>query len=109
VAFLTPQDFDQICRKVYSGTDDCSHAAFIVVNAGLYYVLVEQSITETDRTIKEEMRRYRDMCQTNVETALANLPLFMPANRESIEALLFGVSQPQLSGPIRPNVPRPSY
>jgi hypothetical protein len=89
-AFLTPRDFEQVCRKVYFG-NDYSHTTFILVNAGLYYVLMEESIRETDPAAREEVRACRDMCQTNLETALGNLPLFMPATRESIEALLFGV------------------
>ncbi len=38
-----------------------------------------------------ESESYAEMCRDNLETALAHLNLFMPANKENIEALLLGV------------------
>jgi hypothetical protein len=38
-----------------------------------------------------EYLAYDHMCRDNVETALANMPFFLPPKMETIEALLLGV------------------
>jgi hypothetical protein len=77
---------------VYFATEDYSDATFIMVNGCLVYLFAECSFTVNDATIKETYEKYLKLCSINLETALANLNLLMPARRESIEALTIGVS-----------------
>jgi hypothetical protein len=79
---------------VYFCTEDVSDATFVIVNAGLYYIFVEQGYIATDPTAKRKCQEYLHLCQVNLETALANLALFLPAKPESLQALLLGVRIP---------------
>lgn len=92
-AFIAVEDFTEACRKVYFATEDFSPSTFIVVNAGLYELFQEKFIImdENSGTAAEYMT-YHLMCRDNLETALANLPLFLPPKTETVEALLLGVS-----------------
>lgn len=70
-------------------SEDCTEADFIIVNAGLLYVFSElHSSTEEER---EQSKTYTRMCRSNLETALANLPLHLPATQNMISALILGV------------------
>ena len=76
---------------VYFPTDDFSDAVFAIVNAGLYYMFLEQHALAEDKATKEEYETYIQMCRVNLETAVANLPLFLSAKVENVRALLLGV------------------
>lgn len=69
-------------------------AIFIIVNTGLYYLFQEKSVMDPSKS--EEHLKYHYLCRDNLETALANLPLFLPPKREMVEALLLGVSDIRL-------------
>lgn len=88
---LTVEYFIEKCREVYFCTDDYTEATFIVVNFGLYSVFVELSVVAKDAASREETQRYVQLCKDNLETALANLNILMPATIESIMALSLGV------------------
>lgn len=90
-AFITTEDFTKYCRQVYFATEDFSLVTFIIVNGGLYYLLLEKHILEEDETAAAGFLSYQNLCQDNLKTALANLPLFLPARIDSIQALLLGV------------------
>lgn len=92
VPFLGVDYFIEKCREVYFCIDDYSDAAFIVSNFCLYMVLYEFGTHEKDAVVREEYLRYIEMCRINLETALANLNVLMPATQESIKALAVGVS-----------------
>lgn len=49
-------------------------------------------MTRTENPIGEECQEYIEMCRDNLEVALGNLTILMPANEESIMALSIGVS-----------------
>lgn len=85
-------DFSNLCRMVYFPTDDFSDSAFIIVNAGLYYLFLEQHTLTDNEAVKEEFLSYLHTCRVNLETALANVSLFMSAKVETVQALLLGVS-----------------
>lgn len=91
-SFLDIDELVELCRKVYFCTDTISHASFIIVNGSLYYLCMEQAFLSKDAAVKAEYEQYQRMCQVNLETALASLPLMLPAKAESIEALLVAVS-----------------
>jgi hypothetical protein len=65
-----------------------------VTNFCLYSVFYEYDAEEKDNTTREEHQNYIQMCRDNLETALANLNILMPATYESIMALILGVSPP---------------
>lgn len=90
-AFITIEEFTESCRKVYFATEDYSLATFILVNAGLTYLFMEKAMTATD-TKSAELLRHHYTCRDNLETALSNLPLLMPARIETIKALILGAS-----------------
>ncbi|CAH0014840.1 unnamed protein product [Clonostachys rhizophaga] len=83
-------DFDSLCRMVYFPTEDISLCHFIVVNAGLYNLFVEQGALAKDQAHQDEYRAYGLLCQANMETALANLPFFLSPKIETIQALILG-------------------
>jgi hypothetical protein len=85
-------DFDSLCRMVYFPIEDVSLCHFIVVNAGLYNLFVEQGALAKDQAHQDEYRAYGLLCQANMETALANLPFFLSPKIETIQALILGVS-----------------
>jgi hypothetical protein len=82
------------CREVYFCVDDYSEASFVVTNFCLYSVFYEYGGMEKDASVREQHEHYIEMCRDNLETALANLNILMPATLESIMALTIGVSTP---------------
>lgn len=88
--FILIRQFSEICLNVYF-SDEYSETDFIIVNAGLHSLFGDYS----DQVPVEEKgtyRQYAHLCRENLETALANLPLQLPATTDFIVALLFGVS-----------------
>ncbi|RDA94922.1 hypothetical protein CP533_0178 [Ophiocordyceps camponoti-saundersi (nom. inval.)] len=83
-------DFSNLCRLVYFATDDFSDATFTIVNAMLYNLFMEQHALATDPVVREEYHAYMQQCRANLETCLANTPLFLSAKTENIQALVFG-------------------
>ncbi|KAG6002671.1 hypothetical protein E4U54_000820 [Claviceps lovelessii] len=83
-------DFTSLCRKVYFATEDFSDATFIIVNAMLYNLFMEQNSLATDPTARDEYHAYMRQSQANLETALANTPLFLATRIENVQALLLG-------------------
>lgn len=65
-----------------------------MVNGGLYNTFIEWGFMAKDRETREECQKYLSLCRNNLETALVNLNLLMPAKAESIEALALGVRPP---------------
>lgn len=92
-------DFTSLCSKVYFATEDYSDATFIIVNAMLYNLFMEQSSLATDPTSRDQYHVYMRQSQTNLETALANTQLFLATRVENVQALLLGVNKsfPRLS------------
>ena len=80
---------------MYFATDDFSLMSWGVVNAGLYFLLQEKAALVSGAQ-RDELLEYQSLCRDNLETALTNLPLLMPARKECIEVLLLGAcpSQP---------------
>jgi len=83
-------DFSSLCRNVYFPTEDFSQATFAIVNSGLYNLFMEEYSLTEDSAKRAEYQSYALMAQTNLETYLANLPLFLSAKVENVQALLLG-------------------
>ncbi|KAI0975884.1 hypothetical protein F4678DRAFT_285799 [Xylaria arbuscula] len=90
--FIDYEHFTNRCRQIYFTTDAPSEASFIIVNAGLTYIFFEASLTATDPAKKARYEESRVISQNNLEIALAQLNMTMPATAENIEALLMGAS-----------------
>ncbi|KAK7946291.1 uncharacterized protein PG986_010612 [Apiospora aurea] len=93
--FTDQEVFVERCRRLYFHTDhsDIPEALFLNVNAGLIYLFFEKSIRAPAGTAeKATLEKCTAMCQFNMETAIAQLPLLMPATLENCEALLMGAS-----------------
>ncbi|KAL2269284.1 hypothetical protein VTJ83DRAFT_1468 [Remersonia thermophila] len=88
--FVATENFAERCRRVYFATDDYSLMTWGVVNAGLYFLLQEKASLAGDAGQQAQLLEYQALCRDNLETALANLPLLLPARRESIEVLVLG-------------------
>ncbi|KAK7425531.1 hypothetical protein QQZ08_007972 [Neonectria magnoliae] len=100
-AFLPMQRFPDLCLNVYF-SEDHSEADFITINAGLSSLFWDYA-AHGPPELKEENLAYARMCRVNLETALSNLPMHLPASSDMIVALLFGafhaieLSRPSLS------------
>ncbi|KAK2009270.1 fungal-specific transcription factor domain-containing protein [Colletotrichum eremochloae] len=99
--FLPSRRFPDLCLDVYF-SDNYSEYDFITVNGGLYSLFTDYAaqISVDDR---KEYMEYAKICRVNLETALLNLPLHLPASSDVIVALLFGtfhaveISKPSLA------------
>ncbi|KAJ0158667.1 putative transcriptional regulatory protein C11D3.07c [Colletotrichum tanaceti] len=90
--FLHPDRFTDLLLKVYFAPAEFNEAEFIIVNAGLECLYMDLSVNKATAVapLKEEYAKMGTLCTSNLETALANLPLHLPATMDMIVALLFG-------------------
>lgn len=58
----------------------------------LYNLFVEQHSLAKEEAVREEYSKYVAICKANLETTLANFPLFLSPKIENVQALLLGVS-----------------
>lgn len=84
------RNFSDICLQVYF-SDTFSETDFIIVNAGLYSLFKDYS-SHVSAEQKDAYLGYAHTCRANLETALSNLPLHLPATSDAVAALIFGVS-----------------
>ncbi|KAI6089712.1 hypothetical protein F4821DRAFT_275751 [Hypoxylon rubiginosum] len=94
-AFDSVDYFTEQCKKIYFPTENFSQAAFISVNAGLYYIFQEKTalaVQAGDTAAASTYREHTRVCRDNLETALANLSLLMPSRKETVEALIMAAS-----------------
>ncbi|KAH7120471.1 hypothetical protein EDB81DRAFT_700705 [Dactylonectria macrodidyma] len=97
--FSPLENFSELCLHVYF-SENYSQADFITANAGLLYLYTEYMARTPEK--EDEIIPYVEMCRANLQTALANLPLHVPATSRMIGALLLGsfhaidISRPSL-------------
>lgn len=82
--------------KIFETNLDCfnnsSFAEFIRINSILYYILEESCVLAAEHTATtEQWKSYSHMCQVNLDTAIANMPLILPPTTDNVQALLFAV------------------
>lgn len=85
-------DFMPICQAFYASPGTSSIADLAVVNAGLYYLFVEQKCNE--KATPYESREYDKaacICQRNLEMAIRSYPLFLSPEIINVQALIFSV------------------
>jgi len=93
-AFIDAETFTDRCRRLYFSTEEPTESAFVLVNTGLITLFFEASLEvgDSDPVKRAEYEACTAMCQNNIEVALAQMPLMMPATLENTEALLNGAS-----------------
>lgn len=79
-----------MCLGVYF-SDDYPTADVITVNAGLHSLFSDYAM-QLPEEYREEYFGFAGLCRANLEVALADLPLHLPATSSTILALIFGVS-----------------
>lgn len=79
-----------MCLGVYF-SDDYPGVDIITVNAGLYSLFSDYAF-QLPEEHRDEYVGFACLCRANLEAALADLPLHLPANSSAILALIFGVS-----------------
>ncbi|KAK5999118.1 hypothetical protein PT974_01507 [Cladobotryum mycophilum] len=89
-SLVAVDDFPAICRMVYFPTEDFSDATFVIVNTLLYNLFTEQYGLVQDPNLQNEYDSYSKLCRANLETTLANFPLFLSPKIENVQALLLG-------------------
>ncbi|KAK3994326.1 putative transcriptional regulatory protein [Cladorrhinum sp. PSN332] len=98
--FLPIRLFQETCFRLYM-SDEYSLITAITVNVGLHFLFWAGA--QVFPSNKDEYYKYALSCGTNVEVALAKLPLHLPATDETITALMLGafyaveISKPSLS------------
>ncbi|KAK3301852.1 uncharacterized protein B0T15DRAFT_442060 [Chaetomium strumarium] len=81
------ENLPQICLSAYMA-DDHNTAHFITAAVSLYYLFWIYGELFKDK--QEEYLALSRVCRVNVETALSNLPLHLPANDDMVVALSLG-------------------
>lgn len=79
-----------MCLGVYFSAD-YPHGDHISVNAGLHSLFWDYAFQLPEEQ-REEFFGYARLCRENLETALVDLPLHLPATPNTILALTLGVS-----------------
>jgi hypothetical protein len=87
--------FPETCLAVYMA-DDYNASQFLIVNVALYFLFCAYGSLYEDK--QDEYLRLSRLCGVNIETALSNLPLHLPASDDVIVALSFGVMHATWAG-----------
>ncbi|KAH3269453.1 hypothetical protein KXW55_003958 [Aspergillus fumigatus] len=99
--FILLNQFSDMCLGVYF-SDDYPDVDVITVNAGLHSLFSDYAFQLSEQH-REEYFGFASLCRANLEAALADLPLHLPATSNTIVALMFGafhfieLSKPSMS------------
>ncbi|KAH8672491.1 hypothetical protein BGZ60DRAFT_404977 [Tricladium varicosporioides] len=84
---VTIFDLTQLCKKAYFAVEECSTSDLIIINSCLLFLLPKFSIAHNyDESITENCHHHASLCQRNLETALADLNLFMNLSLDNTKA-----------------------
>ncbi|KAJ5908453.1 hypothetical protein N7495_001135 [Penicillium taxi] len=89
IPFFSVDYFVEKCHEVYFCTA-YSDATFIATNFGLYNIFIELGFIEKDPASRDEFLKCLGLCKDNLEAALANLNILMPATYDYIVSLTLG-------------------
>ncbi|CAG8947963.1 unnamed protein product [Penicillium salamii] len=99
--FIQLNLFSDMCLGVYF-SDDYPGVDVITVNAGLHSLFSDYAL-QLPEEHRQEYLGFASLCRTNLEAALTDLPLHLPATSSAILALIFGafhfieLSKPSMS------------
>ncbi|KAK4039663.1 hypothetical protein C8A01DRAFT_46920 [Parachaetomium inaequale] len=79
--------FPETCLAVYMA-DEYNASQFLIVNVTLHFLFRAYGSLFADK--QDEYFHLSRVCGVNIETALSNLPLHLPASEDAIVALSFG-------------------
>ncbi|RDW93602.1 putative C6 transcription factor [Aspergillus mulundensis] len=84
--YITPAQFNDFFIKIASH-GPATEADLIIVHCGLYWLFCECSKVITDEATKQDYDSQALLCETNLQTVLANLHFHQPANMDSVCAM----------------------
>lgn len=94
------EDFMPICEAFYLSPGTASMAEWALVNAGLYYLFVEQSCNKASAaSLSMKCDNSASICQRNVEAAIKSCPFLLSPEVVNVQALVLLVSVPSSSSP----------
>ncbi|KAL4911224.1 fungal-specific transcription factor domain-containing protein [Aspergillus multicolor] len=84
--YITPAHFNDYFIKVAS-PGPATEADLIIVHCGLYWLFCECSKAITDTVMKQDYGSQALLCEANLQTVLASLHFYQPANMDSVCAM----------------------
>ena len=90
--FMTLSQFEEICKDVYQQSGKVGQGRLVIFFSTCYHLATEYSTIQTNHTSVETFQHLAGECRQNLEIALGNLNMLMPATMENVQALLLGVS-----------------
>lgn len=90
--FLKMHDLKNIFNEAYHNQDEMSPGRRIIVYGTLYNLFIEFASYPLLGPKVESYKGYATLCRIQMETALSQLDLFLPASYENILALLLAAS-----------------
>lgn len=89
--FIRPSQFSDYFIKIVS-PGPATEADLIIVHCGLYWLFCECSKAVADEETKQDYNAQASICETNLETVLANLRFHQPTNMDLAYAMGLAVS-----------------
>jgi hypothetical protein len=89
--YITPAQFNEYFIKIAS-PGPATEADLIIVHCGLYWLFCECSKAITDEEAKRDYEALAFICETNLQTVLANLRFHQPATMDTTYAMGIAVS-----------------
>ncbi|KAL4769339.1 hypothetical protein BDW60DRAFT_224874 [Aspergillus nidulans var. acristatus] len=84
--YITPAQFNEYFIKIAS-PGPATEADLIIVHCGLYWLFCECSKAITDEEAKRDYEALAFICETNLQTVLANLRFHQPATMDTTYAM----------------------
>lgn len=89
--FLKMQNLKELFQEAYASPEETSTGRRILVYGVLYNLFTEFACFPLLGQRAEHFKAYSIQCRTQMETAMSQLDLFLPASYENILALLLAV------------------
>ncbi|KAH8808824.1 hypothetical protein F5884DRAFT_382762 [Xylogone sp. PMI_703] len=89
VPIIDEHEFGELCQKVYFAFNDYSLSAWVIVNAGLFYLFIgleEHNLSQVGLT-PSDVQANLDLLSTNLEAAIQSLRLAQDPSIEACQAL----------------------
>jgi hypothetical protein len=96
IAFVDEQEFGRLCQNVYFAIDEYSVWAWMIVNAGLYYLFLgvgEQAYSQVGIQFSE-IHSYSQLLSANIDATMQSLKLWQDPSLEVCQALALLVTRP---------------
>ncbi|KAE8441043.1 hypothetical protein EG329_006080 [Mollisiaceae sp. DMI_Dod_QoI] len=87
---IDEHEFSELCQKVYFAINDYSLSAWVIVNTGLFYLLLglnEHNFTQVGVT-SDDIQAYSQLSSANLDAAIQSLRLCQDPSIEGCQALV---------------------